>query len=66
MVKVPSAAVLVAEKETVTVHVGRQGLLVNVAETPAGSAWVMTKPTDLVGEPLTVVAVIDDDSLVEP
>jgi hypothetical protein len=61
MVKVPSAAMLVAEKETVTVHVGRQGSLVNAAETPPGSVWVMTKPTDLVGEPLTVVAVIEED-----
>ncbi len=36
-VAVPITALVVAENETVTVHVGLQGLLVNAAVTPEGS-----------------------------
>lgn len=42
---VPSAAVAVAENETVTVQVGLHGLLVKVAVTPVGRA-VAEKVTD--------------------
>ncbi len=63
-VAVPKAAVAVAEKETVTVHVGLQGLLVKVAITPVGRPEA-EKVTGAV-VPLTRVAVIDDDGLELP
>jgi hypothetical protein len=64
IVTVPNVAVEVAEKETVTVHVGLQGLLVKVAVTPVGSADV----ENVIGEvvPATRVATIDDVGLVKP
>ena len=57
-------AVAVAEKDTVTVQVGLQGLLVKVAVTPAGrpDAENVTEAVD----PLTRVASIDEDELVRP
>jgi hypothetical protein len=61
---VPVVAVAVAENETVTVHVGLHGLLVNVAVTPVGSADV-EKVTEA-AVPLTSVAVIEEDGLVAP
>jgi hypothetical protein len=63
-VVVPVEAVEVAENETVTVHVGLHGLLVNIAVTPLGREEVL-KVTELV-EPLVRVAVIDDEPLVPP
>jgi hypothetical protein len=62
---VPRVAVAVAENETVTVHVGLQGLLVKVAVTPVGSAEVL-KVTGVVIAPVFRVAVIDEDGLVKP
>jgi hypothetical protein len=62
---VPKVAVAVAENETVTVHVGLQGLLVKVAVTPVGSAEVL-KVTGVVIAPVFRVAVIDEDGLLEP
>jgi len=61
---VPIVAVAVAEKDTVTVQVGLQGLLVKVAVTPAGrpDAENVTEAVD----PLTRVASIDEDELVRP
>ncbi len=53
-----------AEKETVTVHVGLHGLLVNVAVTPAGRLEAENVMVAVV--PLTSVASIDDDGLVDP
>jgi len=63
-VTVPSVAVPVAEKETVTVHVGVHGLLVNVEVTPVGNVDV-AKVTDT-PVPLTRVAVMEDVGLVWP
>ncbi len=63
-VLVPSVALAVAEKVTVTVQVGLHGLLVNVAVTPVGSAEV-EKVTGVV-EPLTSITRIEDDGLVLP
>jgi len=50
--------------ETVTVHVGLQGLFVNVAVTPVGRPDALNVTP--VGVPLTKVASMDDDGLVEP
>ncbi len=61
---VPKAAVDVAENDTVTVHVGLHGLLVNVAVTPVGRPDAENVTEAVV--PLTRVATIDDDELVEP
>jgi len=61
---VPRVAEAVAEKETVTVHVGLHGLLVNVAVTPAGRLEAENVMVAVV--PLTSVASIDDDGLVDP
>ncbi len=61
---VPKAAVDVAENDTVTVHVGLHGLLVNVAVTPVGRPDAENVTEAVV--PLTRVASIDDDELVEP
>jgi hypothetical protein len=67
MVKVPSTAVLFAEKETATVQLGVQGSLENVAKIPTGRlVEVTTKRRGLVGVPLTVVTVNEEDWLVEP
>ncbi len=63
-VEVPVVAVAVAENETVTVHVGLHGLLVKVAVTPLGRP-VAENVTGVV-VPLTKVAVIEDDGLIEP
>ncbi len=60
----PVVAVAVAVKDTVTVQVGLQGLLVKVAVTPVGSP-VAEKVTAAV-VPLTRVASIDDVGLVPP
>ncbi len=60
----PSVAVVVAEKDTVTVQVGLHGALVNVAVTPAGRP-VAEKVTGVV-VPETSVAVIDEEGLVLP
>jgi hypothetical protein len=57
-------AVAVAENETVTVHVGLQGLLVNVAVTPVGSADVVKVTNE--AAPLASVAVIEEEGLVAP
>ncbi len=57
-------AVEVAENETVTVQVGLQGLLVNVAVTPVGRPD--TEKVTAAVAPLTRVASIDDKELVEP
>jgi len=57
-------AVEVAENETVTVQVGLQGLLVNVAVTPVGRPD--TEKVTAAVVPLTRVASIDDEGLVEP
>ncbi len=62
-VVVPVVAVLLARKMTVTVQVGLHGLLVNWAVTPEGRPFVVN-PTKAL--PLTIVAVIDEDGLVEP
>ena len=64
MLVVPRVAVSVAENETVTVHVGLHGLLVNVAVTPLGRPDA-EKDTDVV-VPLTSVASIEEDELVLP
>jgi hypothetical protein len=64
IVDVPRVAAEVAENDTVTVHVGLHGLLVNVAVTPPGRVDV-EKVTDA-GVPLTRVAVMDDDGLDKP
>ncbi len=61
---VPKAAVDVAENDTVTVHVGLHGLLVNVAVTPVGRPDAENVTEAVV--PLTRVATIDDDEDVEP
>ncbi len=63
-VLVPTVAVAVAEKETVTVQFGLHGLLVNVAVTPVGRPDA-ENVTDVV-VPLAKVAVIDEVGLVEP
>lgn len=62
---VPSVAVAVAEKETVTAQLGLQGLLMKLAVTPAGRADVTEKVT-AVAVPLARVAMIDDVELVRP
>ena len=64
MVTGPRVAVAVAENETVTVQVGLHGLLVKVAVTPVGRPEA-PKVTAVV-VPLTRVATIDDEELVEP
>jgi len=64
MVAVPNVALALAVNETVTVHVGLQGLLVNVAVTPIGRPDAL-KVTPVV-VPLIRVATIDDVELVEP
>ncbi len=64
MVAVAVVAVAVAVNETVTVHVGLHGLLVNVAVTPVGSP-LAEKVTDE-AVPLTSVAVTDEVELVLP
>jgi len=61
---VPNEAVAVAENDTVTVHVGLQGLFVNVAVTPVGRPDALN--VTLVVDPLTKVASIDEEELVEP
>ncbi len=63
-VMAPRVAEAVAEKETVTVQVGLQGLLVKVAVTPLGRLEA-EKVTGVV-EPLTRVASMDDAGLVPP
>jgi len=63
---VPTGAEIVAENETVTVHVGVHGLLVKIGVIPSGSDEVVTKKPTGSGVPLTRVAVIEDVSLVEP
>jgi len=63
MVAVPNVALALAVNETVTVHVGLQGLLVNVAVTPIGRPDAL-KVTPVV-VPLIRVATIDDVELVE-
>jgi len=64
MVAVPNVALALAVNETVSVHVGLQGLLVNVAVTPIGRPDAL-KVTPVV-VPLIRVATIDDVELVEP
>jgi len=63
-VAVPRVAVAVAEKDTVTVQVGLHGLFAKVAVTPVGSP----EAENVIGAvvPLTRVAVIEEDELVEP
>jgi hypothetical protein len=63
-VTVPRAALAVAENDTVTVQVGLHGLFVKIAVTPVGKP----DPLNITGVvvPLTRVASIDDDELVEP
>jgi len=61
---VPRVAVAVAENDTMTVQVGLYGLLVNVAVTPVGRPDAENVTEDVV--PLTRVASIDDDGLVDP
>lgn len=63
-VTVPTAAVPVAENETVTVQVGLHGLFVKVAVTPVGRPEAENVTAAVV--PLTSVPVIDDDALVDP
>jgi len=63
-VVVPVVAVAVAENETVTVHVGLQGLFVKVAVTPVGNPDVENVTDTVV--PATRVAVIEDEGLVAP
>ena len=60
----PSVAVAVALKETVTVQVGLQGLLVKITVTPVGRL-VAEKVTWLVVPPASV-AVIVEEGLVDP
>jgi len=63
MVAVPNVALALAVNETVTVQVGLQGLLVNVAVTPIGRPDALNvTPVDV---PLVRVATIDDVELVE-
>ena len=64
MVAGPVVAVALAVNETVTVHVGVQGLLVKVAVTPVG----MLEAEKATGEPVPLerVAVIDDGELELP
>jgi len=64
IVAVPRVAVLVASKETVTVHVGVQGLIVKVAVTPVGSPEAEKVTADPV--PLVRVAVMEDEELLLP
>jgi len=61
---VPIAAVAVAEKVTVAVQVGPQGLFVKVAVTPIGRPDAL-KVTGVV-VPLTKVTVMDEEGLIEP
>ncbi len=61
---VPRVAVAVAENDTMTVQVGLHGLLVNVAVTPVGRPDAENVTEDVV--PLTRVASMDDDGLVDP
>ncbi len=61
---VPKVAVAIAKKDTVTVQVGLQGLLVNVAVTPLGNPEAENVTTVVV--PLTRVAVIEEERLVPP
>jgi hypothetical protein len=56
--------VAVAEKETVTVQVGLHRLFAKVAVTPVGKP-VAEKVTGVV-VPVTSVAIIEEDELVEP
>jgi len=63
-VTVPRVAVDVAEKMTVTVHVGLHGLFVNVVVTPLGKP-VAEKVTGVV-VPLTRVALMEEDGLALP
>jgi hypothetical protein len=60
----PVAAVAVAENDTVIGQVGLHGLLVKIAVTPVGKPDA-EKVTGAV-VPLSRVAVIDEDELVEP
>ncbi len=64
MVTVPSVAVAVAEKVTVTVHVGPHGLFVKLAVTPIGRPEA-EKVTGVVA-PLTTDAGMDAEELVLP
>ena len=61
---VPRVAVAVAENDTMTVQVGLHGLLVKVAVTPVGRPDALN--VTLVVDPLTKVASIDEEELVEP
>lgn len=61
---VPRVAEAVAENETVTEHVGLQGLFVKVAVTPLGRPDAENVTAVVV--PLTRVAVIEEVGLVEP
>src|SRR5437867_3950674 len=63
-VVVPKVAVAVAEKETVTVQVGSHGLFVKTAVTPVGRPEA--EKVTAVDVPLTKVASMEDDELVEP
>lgn len=60
----PRVAVAVAANDTIVVHVGLHGLFENVAVTPEGNADVEKVTGTAV--PVTRVAVIEDDGLVEP
>jgi len=64
MLTVPRAAVDMAENETVTVHDGLHGLLVNVAVTPLGRPEAVKVTAVVV--PLTNVASMEEDELVLP
>ena len=55
----PRVAPLVAENETVTVHVGPHGLLVKLAVTPLGRP--VAENVTGTGLPVEIVAVIDDE-----
>jgi len=61
---VPMVAVAVAEKDTVTVHVGLHGLFVKAAVTPEGKP--VAEKVTAVAVPLTRVATIEDEALDEP
>jgi len=63
-VAVPKVAVAVAEKDTVTVQVGLHGLFVKSAVTPVGRPEA--ENVTAVDVPLTKVASMEDDELVEP
>ncbi len=63
-VEVPVAALIVAEKDTVTMHVGLHGLFVKVEVTPLGRVDV-ENVTGVVA-PVARVAVMDDVGLVPP